>query len=438
MKRTLCRVPAAGQNSRFRRPVRDTRRTALSRVAITVGAVIILAGCGSCRWNLGVIDYTPVPGRAWRVSTPAAQGMDSTLLDRLYFNAAKVKTLQAVLVVRNGYLIAEHYFNGGGIDNASRLQSATKSVTSALTGIAFEQGYLTSVEQKMVDFFPELAGQVTDSRKYEITIRHMLQMRAGYPWEESTPELFEMLYAGFRPSLLQKVPLATYPDTRFEYSNLTSHLLGVIVARATGTDLRSYARQQLFDPIGVRIVDWTADWEGNYNGHADLYLTARDMARFGLLYLNDGVHDGQQIVPAQWVKDSLATYSEDAWKHRIGRNYRDIGYGYQWWSARAGAHRFNFAWGHGGQQIALVKEHDMVIVVKGGSPVGSTRRRPLEAREGKPQPRRQLHCNAARRPLRGCAMTHRGALVCLLSPRRRNCARPESAATAPRFDTFCV
>jgi CubicO group peptidase (beta-lactamase class C family) len=324
----------------------------------------ILGGCGPRAEVLKAVDYTPLPGDDWQVSTPAEQGLDSMLVARLYFNAQKVETLFALLVVKNGYLIAEGYFNGGSIDQKSRLQSATKSYTSALVGIALDQGYLKSVDQKMMDFFPELADQIADPRKKQITIRQMLQMRAGYPWEESTAELFEMLYHGFRPSLLVDVPLVRDPGTGFEYSSLTSHLLGIIVARATGTDLRSFAEEHLFSPLEVEAGDWIKDWEGYYNGHADLHFNARDMAKFGLLYLDDGEYQGQQIIPAKWVHDSLQTYSEDAWRYKVGSNFRDIGYGYQWWSVRAGDHRYNLAWGHGGQQIVLVDELDVVIVVK--------------------------------------------------------------------------
>ena len=324
----------------------------------------ILGGCGPRAEVLEAVDYTPLPGNGWAVSTPAEQGLDPMLVAELYYNAAEVQTLFALLVVKNGYLIAEGYFNGGTVDQKSRLQSATKSYTSALVGIALDQGYLKSVDQKMMEFFPELSDQIADPRKKQITIRQMLQMRAGYPWEESTAELFEMLYHGFRPSLLVDVPLVRDPGTDFEYSSLTSHLLGIIVARATDSDLKSFAEEHLFSPLEVEAGDWIKDWEGYYNGHADLHFNARDMAKFGLLYLGDGEYEGRQIIPAEWVRDSLKTYSEDAWRYKVGRNFRDIGYGYQWWSARAGDHCFNLAWGHGGQQIVLVDELDLVIVVK--------------------------------------------------------------------------
>jgi CubicO group peptidase (beta-lactamase class C family) len=290
------------------------------------------------------------------------------LVAELYYNAAELETIYSLLVIKDGYLIAEDYFNEGSINQKDRMQSVTKSYTSALVGIALEQGYLSSVEQKMMDFFPELADQITDPRKEQITIRHMLQMRAGYPWEESTSELFEMLYGGFRPSLLVEVPLVSDPGTQFEYSSLTSHLLGIIVARATDTDLKSFAQENLFAPLDVDMGDWIQDWEGYYNGHADLYFSARDMARFGLLYLNDGEYRGNQVISADWVHDSLQRYSEKinatgGFPANWGLSLKDIGYGYQWWSARAGGHLYSLAWGHGGQQIVLLEEFNMVIVV---------------------------------------------------------------------------
>ena len=97
-------------------------------------------------------------------------------------------------------------------------------------------------------------------------------------------------------------------------------------------------------------------------GGGDISFTARDVAKFGLLYLNDGVYEGKQIVPADWVRESLQTYSTGLYGDRLGSYFRDIGYGYLWWSARAGRHHFNYAWGHGGNLIILLDELDMVIV----------------------------------------------------------------------------
>lgn len=259
-------------------------------------------------------------------------------------------------------MIAERYFNKGSVEQKARLQSVTKSFTSALVGIALDQGLLSSVDQKMIDFFPEVADKITDLRKKQITIRHLLQMRAGYPWEENHPDLWKGLLSGHYPPLIEEFPLVSDPGTRFHYSNLTSNWLGIIVDRTCGVKLKAYAEQHLFSPLEVKAGEWGQDAEGHNNGCGDLHLTARDAAKFGLLYLNDGVYEENQIVSADWVHDSLQTYSvNEAFVKKVG-DFRDIGYGHQWWSANLGQHHVNFAWGHGGQLIVLVDESDMVIV----------------------------------------------------------------------------
>jgi len=284
------------------------------------------------------------------------------LVAEMYFNAADLDTIYSLLVIKNGYLIAEDYFHEGSVDQKDRVQSATKSFTSALVGIALEQGCLSSVDQKMLEFFPEVAGKIADPRKEKITIRNLLEMRAGYPWEESDPALWDALLSGHYPPLIEEIPLASDPGTTFHYSNLSSNWLGIIVDRACGKSLKEYAQEHLFAPLNVKPGEWGQDAEGHNNGCGDLHLTARDAAKFGLLYLNDGVYQGAQIIPSDWVRDSLQTYSvNEAFVTKVGR-FRDLGYGYQWWSATAGAHYVNFAWGHGGQLIVLVDDLDLVIV----------------------------------------------------------------------------
>ena len=329
--------------------------------AILIVTASGLVGCGGPSIEeLEVVVYTPLPGDDWKVSTPAEQGLDPRLVAELYLNAAELERLYGLLVIKNGHLIAEKYFNEGSVEQKARIQSVTKSVTSALVGIALDRGCLSSVEQKMLEFFPEVVGQITDPRKAQITVREMLQMRAGYPWEETHAALWEGLLSGRYVPLVEEFPLTAEPGTEFQYSNLTSNWLGIIVDRACGSHLKPYAEENLFLPMGVEAGEWGTDWDGHNNGCGDLHLTARDMAKFGLLYLNDGEWEGTHILPADWVHDSLQTYSEDAWDN-IGR-FRDIGYGYQWWSARAGDQQVNFAWGHGGQLIVLVDELDMVVV----------------------------------------------------------------------------
>ncbi|MFN2282438.1 MAG: serine hydrolase domain-containing protein [Anaerolineales bacterium] len=347
------------------KPITRINKLFLLILRLSLLLSVLLVGCGGSPSAevLETVDYAPITTDIWPVSTPEEQGLDPNLVAELYNNAEQLPTVYSLLVFKNGYLIAEDYFNGGSPDRQSKVQSVTKSITSALVGIAIEEGCLTGVDQKMMDFFPEYADQVTDPRKFDITIQQMLQMRAGYPWEESTPELMDLLFSGFHNDTLVQVPLVRDPGSDSEYSNLTPHILGMIVARACDTDLRSFAIEHLFGPLGIEPGFWQQDWDGNYLGFADLDLSSTDLAKFGLMIANDGVYDGKQIVPADWVEESLQSYSKRTWKFRVGPNWKANEYGYQWWSIKAGSYRYHLAWGHGGQQIAIVDDLDLMVVL---------------------------------------------------------------------------
>ncbi|MCB9423141.1 MAG: serine hydrolase [Ardenticatenaceae bacterium] len=332
-------------------------------LAIVFSVMVVLVGCGSSAAELDAVDYTPQSGGMWEISTPEEQGLDPELVAELYYNASQMENIYSLLVFKNDYLVAEDYFNGGSADQQVNIHSVTKSINSALVGLALEEGCLTSLDQKMMEFFPEFDNRIRDPRKRDITIRQMLQMRAGYPWEEASPEGTELLFSGFHTADLVNVPLVYDPGSGAAYSNLTAHLLGLIVARACETELKTFADEHLFGPLGIEEGFWQTDWDGDYLGYSDIDLSAHDLAKFGLMYLNDGEFNGTQIVPAEWVHDSLQIYSEDVWTVRVGRNWDDNGYGYQWWSIRAGDYRYNLAWGHGGQQIVLLDDLDMMIVV---------------------------------------------------------------------------
>ncbi|HSG49757.1 MAG TPA: serine hydrolase [Longimicrobiales bacterium] len=298
------------------------------------------------------------------MSTPAEVGLDSAALARLYWDASQAETTFAVLVVKDGRLVAERYFHGVDADSAVNLQSVTKSVVSALVGLALQDECLPSVDVKMMDYFLEFADSIRDPRKFDITLEQLLQMRAGYPWEESGREWFDMLYEGFRPAHVARMPLVRDPGSAMAYSNLSSHLEGIILARACDTDLLDFARERLFTPLGITPGDWWFSWEDYRLGMSSLHLTARDMAKFGQLYLQGGVWEGRRILDAAWVARSLEAQSENAWHIGIGDNVRDLAYGYQWWTVRSGPHEYRMAWGHGGQQIVLLPAYDLVVVVQ--------------------------------------------------------------------------
>jgi len=332
--------------------------------------LLILAGCDSINIlgsspsdeDLAAIEYTPLQGDDWEVSTPETQGLEPELVAKLYYDAAQQDTLFSVLVIKDGFLIAEDYFNEGSIYKKTLLQSVTKSYVSALVSTAIEQGCLSNIDEKLVDFFPEIAGQISDPRKEHITIEEMLQMRSGYPDEETDQAYMEALYWGVYPPLIEGFPLVCDPGTCFNYSNVTYSLLAILLSRSCEEDLIEFTQDHLFGPLDTEIGDWMKDREGNYVGSGGIHASARDAARFGQLYLDNGAYEGNQIISSEWVRNSLQTYSEKAKDYGRSLVFKDLGYGYGWWSATVADHDFNFAWGHGGQLIVLLEDLDMVIV----------------------------------------------------------------------------
>lgn len=347
------------------RVMRHVASTAVTGMVLVLGGLLAGCGGGPSDDDLAAMDYGPQSVGTWSVATPAEHDLDPDAVAELYWRAGQLDSIYSLLVVAGGDLVGEEYFNGGNPEQLALMQSAAKSITGAMVGVAIEEGCLPSVDEPMMTYFPELADRLDDPRKNDITIEQLLQHRAGYAWEESSTELLELLYEGFLPDQmgLVEVPLVRDPGSGHDYSNLSSHLLSVIVSRACETDLLDYATEHLFGPLGIEPGDWTQDWDGYRWGGGELHLRARDMARVGQLYLDDGAVDGDQIVPAAWIEDSWTPYTEGAWNSKVGNNFDRTAYGYQWWIIDADPHTYYLAWGHGGQQIAVLPELDMVLVV---------------------------------------------------------------------------
>jgi CubicO group peptidase (beta-lactamase class C family) len=313
----------------------------------------------------GTLPYDHVPFD-WPTSTPIEHGLDPYILSYAYEKADELGFIHSVLVVRNGKLVAEQYFNGRNKYIPFEIASASKSFIGPLIGIALKENYLTSVEQKMLDFFPEYITPDLDPRKYDITIRHLLQFRAGYPRDESTyPGTDDIVLAVWWQSddwmkFAIECPLAVDPGETYAYATVSSHILSGIITKATGMSALDFARKYLFDPLNIADVGWNVDPLGYNRGGWAMWLTSRDMARFGYLYLNNGFVDGKQIIPAEWVEESTTNYSSGAdWFQRY---FEEWGYGYLWWIAKAHGYDVYLASGHGGQMIVNIPVLNMIIV----------------------------------------------------------------------------
>ncbi len=288
------------------------------------------------------------PTKQWRTSTPEKQGMDSDQLRQI--SKYNPRELSSVLIARNGYLVLEEYYSGD--ENDLRiLWSATKSVISALVGIALKEGYIKSIDQKMVAFFPEYVTEENDLLLKEITLRHLLTMTAGFG-----PDLL-----GTSVKKAFSLPILSKPGEEPAYNSSASNLLSGVISKSTGMNALEFGKKHLFGPLGISNLLWSQDPQGYSHGGSGLRLSSRDMAKIGYLYLNNGTWDSIQILPGEWVQESTRKQSESPMKNYDPLARQD--YGYQWWVTSADGHSAFYALGTGGQFIFVIPSLDIVLVM---------------------------------------------------------------------------
>jgi len=297
------------------------------------------------------------PGDIWPCSTPEDQGVDSTrLLDMLKVVKSKNIGIDALLVIRNGQLIMEMYRYPYKADTLHHIYSCTKSFTSALIGIAIEEGRIKGLSQRIEDFFSDRQIANLDKAKRTITLGNLLTMSSGYKWLGGMLEQPTLQEWWKSPDWIQYVldrPLSDPPGTRFVYNTGCSHLLSAVLQRSVGMNTEAFAKSRLFAPLGIKDWHWQTDPQGISTGGYGLWLRPRDMAKLGYLYLNDGKWDHGQIVPAEWVTESIRKHIE------AGAPWLSDGYGYHWWVDGQG---YYMALGFGGQFIVALPDRNLIMV----------------------------------------------------------------------------
>ncbi len=232
----------------------------------------------------------------------------------------------------------------------------TKSVLSALMGIAVDQGLIDSLDRKVVEYFPEYFYPTTDSRMAQVTLRDLLTMSAGFLWLEDGP--IEAQWQASRNWVEAAINLKFIepPGTAFTYSSANTQLLSAILTKATGQSLREYAQRNLFTPLGIPASrwHWGVDEQGYAVGGFAMNLRPRDLARFGYLYLNQGYWDGQQVISPEWIQQSTSAQINTG----LG-----VKYGYLWWVHPWPDQAAFEAIGYGGQSLYIAPSLDLVVVV---------------------------------------------------------------------------
>jgi len=268
------------------------------------------------------------PTNQWRVCSPEEVGMNADRLKSVYdYCAAENRNTYSFIIIKDGYIVAEHYF--GDYNETSLIQSYSlaKSFTAALTGIAIQQNDVNSVDDKIAEYLPELQSENVQPEKKQVSIKQCLTMTSGFEWFEDAISLTNNDLISLRSSdnyidyILRK-PIVETPGTVWNYSSGLPILLGRIIENATGMILLDYANQTLFKNLGINTVTWDKDPQGYTIGAWGLYLSSRDYAKLGYLYCKNGLWEGKQILPEYWVTDTRKPALESA-QH----------YGYLFWRA---------------------------------------------------------------------------------------------------------
>jgi len=317
-------------------------------------------------------DYCPTQSRGdifeWNTSNPSEQGFNPGQLDIALNEAENRSSIYSVLVIRNGYIVAERYYRGYDANSSFNVRSVSKSYLSAMTGIAIENGVINNINEKMLDFFPEYRHSGLDPRKQDITIKHLLTMQAGIDHEHNN---YSRLYgtSNWIQSAIEE-PLLYNPGTTHSYNTFLTHLLSGIITKESGMSTFDFGQKYLCDPLGTTIKDWQQSPQGIYFGGNSMYFTTRDMAVLGYLYLNNGEINGIQIVPHDWVEESLKNRMPEQQSGWTWGDLQDGGYGYLWWLGKIKGYKVFLAIGHGGQFVVNFPELDMIVATNSNAYVG--------------------------------------------------------------------
>ena len=333
----------------------------MCRYIIGLALMVITAGCNTMSGNL---DPTADLEWPWNTVAPESQGIRSDNLTRMVRHIEENNlAIHSIIIYKDGTIPFEKYFDPYNKSFTHNLKSTSKGVISALVGIAVREGYIESLDESVHSYFPEY--ELSDPKISEITIRDLLTMSSGLRWNENGLNSMYTFFVSKRivPRVL-KLPVVAEPGSTFNYNTGLTHLLSAIISRASGKSTLEFAEQYLFRPLDINNVHWDQDRNGVYIGGSELFMTPRAMTKFGVMYLQNGMYSGQQVVPVEWIRESTTTQIEGSF------HGARVQYGYLWW-LEVGNQLFTYlddenaflAMGTHGQRIFIHPDLNMVVVI---------------------------------------------------------------------------
>ena len=359
--------------------------------ALVTACLVLISACSG-------YELTPPEalGDGWSVATPEDVGLDVGLIGELFEHVAATpaRAVHAVLVVKDGRLVVEEYFDGYrfdyddprfegeqvtyGPDVRQNIMSVTKAVTAAAAGIAVADGDIPDVDARVLDALP-MYGSTASPEAHDITVEHLLTMTSGLEWNEwdvpitdaENNDLIQMFFVDDPIEYVLSKPVTHEPGTWWYYSGGDVNVLGEVIEQYVGEPIDSYTAERLFTPLGITDYQWRHLNPQVVYTSGELELRPRDLAKFGYLYLNDGVWNGVEVLDPEWIRASLTNHASTRGLAADGG-----GYGYQWFVTTspggAGSVEALVRTGWGGQVLALFPTLDMEVVITAGDYVLAT------------------------------------------------------------------
>ena len=365
-----CFVLKDGTTGYFFDHQRERSKMNLKRKILIMLLLLVLVSCTdemTVEPNLYTYQIPEQLNDGWSVSSLQEEAMDTGVIEQVTSKimSKQFRGIHSLLIVKNGILVHEAYFENYQRSSLHTVYSITKSVSSTLIGIAMDRSLIHSVDDTVLSFFPQYSIQ--DANKQKIKLRHLLTLTSGLSWDEksypySDPRNTEtqMVATNDWMEFVLERPVQSDPGTEWVYNTGSVHLLSGIIKRASGMYADTFAEQTLFQPLGIQHYEWNKDPQGYPCTGATLQglrLRLRDIAKFGYLFLNNGMWNDHQVIPDTWVEEST--------RRHVDIN-DDRGCGYLWWT---GSFTVNgrkipnfYAAGYGGQTIHIVPELDLMIV----------------------------------------------------------------------------
>lgn len=323
-------------------------------------------------------DYWPTDN--WRIAKPFDQGMNTGILYDLFKNIQSGDdAVNSVLIIKNGYIVAEGYFHPFHKDYLEQTYCITKPFIATLIGILIQEGKIKDVHQKVLDFFNYEHIDNPSTDKSDMTIKDLLTNTTGYEWgdvinSEAVSDIQvigDMFLAEDWGKFCLDREVLYKPGTFFTSNSNGCQLLASIIKNVTGMCPHDYAKEKIFTPLGITHSMWVTSPNDEISGAQGLFMTPRDVAKLGLLYLSNGYWEDKIIINEEWVKESTSFLVETRESHK-----KDFfaGYGYQWFILSGLPYETYCAYGAFGHFLWVVKDLDLVCITSGSIPLDQHKR----------------------------------------------------------------